>query len=101
MAGVGQVPRSPPRTVGPVLVTPAPASTENGVAVPRPTVAWAADAAVLPATPPTSVGNSAMPTTARPRAIRPEKARRRPALSRGLCSVACRWRALDGTDSSG
>ena len=74
MAGVGQVPRSPRRTVGPVLVTPAPASTAKGVAVPRFTVASAADAVGVLATPPTSVGNSAMPAMSRPTAMRPERA---------------------------
>ena len=68
------MPRSPRRMVGPVLVTPAPASTEKGVAVARFTVASAADAAGVPATPPTSVGNRARPAMSKPTAIRPEKA---------------------------
>jgi hypothetical protein len=37
MAAVGQVPRSPLRTVGPVFVTPLPASTAKLAAVPSPT----------------------------------------------------------------
>src|SRR5438270_2309008 len=44
MAGVGQVPRSPLRRVGPVLVTPAPASTAKLPAVPSGTGAGAAPA---------------------------------------------------------
>ena len=37
MVGVGYVPISPPRVVGPVLVIPAPARTAKGSAVPSPT----------------------------------------------------------------
>ena len=62
-------------TVGPVLVTAAPASTAKGVAVPRFTVASAAaDAVRVPAMPPKIVGNSATPATSRPTAIRTENA---------------------------
>lgn len=40
----GESPRSPPITLGPVLVMALPARTENASAVPRPTLACAAEA---------------------------------------------------------
>jgi hypothetical protein len=72
MASVGQVPRSPWRKVGPVLVTPAPASTTKGAALPRFTVAGAADADGVPTMPPKAVGNSATPAIKSPTAMRLE-----------------------------
>jgi hypothetical protein len=54
MVGVGYVPISPPRVVGPVLVIPAPARTAKGSAVPSPTAV--ASAPAVPA------GKTRMPT---------------------------------------
>jgi len=61
-AAPGLTPRFPVIWEGPVLVTVLPASTAKDVAVPSPTVDWAADATGVPATSPTSTMAVVAPT---------------------------------------